>query len=159
ELGFEQAILLLSDDARGLLTTVASRGYGRSGIGSEVSFGDGLIGTAALARHSVKISDMSRVRRLGAAGEATSAADENRTRTIALPGLRDAMSQMAVPLLAQGTVRGVFFVESKERLAFGRTHQTALEMIAEHAALALALCETIAAETQPAVAGEAPERP
>ncbi|OKO76352.1 histidine kinase [Bradyrhizobium sp. NAS80.1] len=158
ELGFDHAILLLSDDAHRLLTTVASRGYSRFGIGSEVLFDDGLIGVSASARHSVKISDMSRVRRFRGAIEATSSADENRTRTIALPGLPDAMSQMAVPLLAQGIVRGVLFVESRERLAFGAVHEMALGMVAEQSALALALCETLASEAAPTAPQAAPER-
>ncbi len=150
ELGFDHAILLLGDPARGPLATVASRGYDRSGVGSEIAFGDGLIGTAALTGRPVKVSDMSRIRRLGAAIGAAAAGDENRTRTIALPALADAMSQMAVPLRAQGTLLGVLFVESRERLAFGKNHELALEIIAAQGALALALCEALASQARPA---------
>lgn len=159
QLGFNQAIVLLSDDTRRLLTTVVSRGYDRSGAGSEVAFDDGLIGIAAATRRPVKINDMSRIQRLGAAIEATSPADENRTRTIALPSLPDVMSQMAIPLLAQETVRGVLFVESRDRLAFNAAHETALEMIANQCALALALCEALAPEARQMVPQAAPEQP
>jgi adenylate cyclase len=157
-LGFNQVIVLLGDNAHRLLTTVASRGYDRSGIGSEIAFDDGLIGIAAGSKRPVKINDMSRVRRMGAAIEATSAADENRTRTIALPSLPDAMSQVAIPLLAQGTVRGVLFVESRNRLAFTTAYETALEMLANQCAVALALCEALAPEARPEAAHAAPEQ-
>lgn len=150
ELGFDHAVLLLGDPARGLLATVASRGYDRSGVGSEIGFGDGLIGTVALTGRSVKVSDMSRIRRLGAAIGAAAASDENRTRTIALPALPDAMSQMAVPLRAQGTLQGVLFTESRARLAFGKTHELVLEILAAQGALALALCEALASQARPA---------
>ena len=145
ELRFEHAIVLLGDGTRDVLTTIASLGYERSGVGSEVPLDEGLIGTAAAAARTVKVNDVSRIRRFGAAIEATSS-DENRTRTIALPGLPDALSQIAVPLVAQGKMRGVLFVESRERLAFSQTHAVALEMIAAQAAAALALCEIAASE-------------
>ncbi|MEP9395938.1 GAF domain-containing protein [Mesorhizobium sp. KR2-14] len=156
-LGFANAILLLADGSRRLLTTVASRGYDRSGVGSQVPFGDGLIGTAATSKQTVKVSDMSRVRRLGAAIEATTSADENRTRTIVLPGLPDALSQMAIPLLAQGAVRGVLFVESRQRLAFGLAHETALEALAGQCALALG--ELPAPEMRATAQASAPAQP
>ncbi len=158
-LGFSQAIVLLGDNTRRLLTTVVSRGYERSGAGAEIAFDDGLIGIAAVSEHPVRINDMSRVRRLGAAIEGTSPADENRTRSIALPTLPDAMSQMAVPLMAQGTLRGVLFVESRQRLAFSAAHETAMEMIAHQCATALALCEALAPDGQPAMPCRAPELP
>jgi len=155
-LGFQHTIVLLSDDSRRLLTTVLSRGYDRSGTGSEVAFDDGLIGIAAVTRRPVKINDMSRVRRLGAAIDATGPADENRTRTIVLPSLPDAMSQMAIPLMAQAAVRGVLFVESRHRLAFDAAHEAALEMLASQCALALGLCEALAPEARPAATHAAP---
>ncbi|WP_267221498.1 GAF domain-containing protein [Dyella silvae] len=155
DLGFSQVVVLLGDNVRRLLTTVASRGYDRSGIGSEIAFDDGLIGIAAGSKRPVKINDMSRVLRMGAAIEATSDSDEDRTRTIVLPSLPDAISQIAMPLLAQGTLRGVLFVESRDRLAFTTTHETALEMMANQCALALALCEALAPEAEPVAASAA----
>jgi hypothetical protein len=80
----------------------------------------------------------SRIRRFGDAIRA-SAVDENKTRTIALPGIADAMSQMALPMIAGGALRGVLFFESKERLAFPKDVETALSILASNAAAALAL--------------------
>jgi adenylate cyclase len=138
--GCGHAVLLLTDTTGKRLVTVGSRGYPWTGIGSEVVIGEAVIGTAASERRSVRISDMSRLRRFGSAVRASSA-DENRTRTIVLPGMPDAMSQIALPMIAHGAVRGVLFLESAERLAFTREIEAALSIIAANAAAALALSE------------------
>jgi adenylate cyclase len=138
--GCGHAVLLLTDTTGKRLVTVGSRGYPWTGIGSEVVIGEAVIGTAASERRSVRISDMSRLRRFGSAVRASSA-DENRTRTIVLPGMPDAMSQIALPMIAHGAVRGVLFLESAERLAFTREVEAALSIIAANAAAALALSE------------------
>ncbi|WP_296558169.1 GAF domain-containing protein [Pigmentiphaga sp.] len=147
--GAAQALVLLDEGDGTMLTTVASRGYETSGIGSETPVGEGLIGMAAASRLPLKVNDMSRVRRMGAAIEAIGTVDENRTRTIALPSAPQAMSQMAVPILVHATLRGVLFVESPVRLAFGKAQEKAIEIAASQSGLALALCETLAARSQP----------
>lgn len=141
--GFDNAMLLLKVGER--LVTIGSRGYERSGIGSEVPIGEGVIGTAASERRPVRISDMSRIRRFGSAVDASSS-EENRTRTIALPGRPDAMSQVALPMIAHGALRGVLFLESPERLAFTKEDEAALAIVAAQAAAALALAESEAGE-------------
>ncbi len=127
--------------------TIGSVGYEPSGIGSDVLVGEGLIGGAASSRLTMKVSDLSRVRRFGNAIR-QSALDENRTRAITLPSAPEAMSQIAVPLITRQTVRGVLFIESRERLAFTMQHETALLVVARHAALALALSETLSLEAE-----------
>ncbi|MEW5421603.1 pyridoxamine 5'-phosphate oxidase family protein [Amorphus sp. 3PC139-8] len=143
------SIMILLGPIGDVLTTVGSLGYARSGIGSEVAVGDGVIGMAAARRQTVKVSDMSRVRRYGAAVRA-SGMDEDRLRTIALPGLPDAMSQIAVPMLVQGGMQGVLFAESRERMAFGAKAEVGLSIVARHAALAVALAEALSREATPA---------
>ncbi|WP_299132323.1 GAF domain-containing protein [uncultured Amaricoccus sp.] len=143
-------ILFQHDPSRGALVTLASRGYPLSGAGSEIAIGEGIAGAAAESRRAVRVSDMSRVRRFGAA--ILGGADEDATRRIALPGLPDAQSQLAVPMLAQGGLYGVLFAESPERLAFRADDAAALSMVATHAA-ALLLGEALAGEaTAPAAA-------
>ena len=139
--GFANTMLLVKYPAGERLVTVGSRGYSWTGVGSEVTINEGIIGMAAAERRAVRISDMSRIRRFSAAIRA-SAVDENRTRTIALPGMPDAMSQMALPMIAAGALRGVLFLESEERLAFPKDIETALSIVASNAAAALALAET-----------------
>jgi adenylate cyclase len=142
---YSNAMLLLREPAGERLTTIGSRGYDRSGIGSEVLVGEGVIGTAALERRPVRVSDMSRIRRFSSAVRATSD-EENRTRTIVLPGMPDAMSQVALPMIAHSTLRGVLFLESSQRLAFSKEDEAALAIVAMQVAATLALAETEAAE-------------
>ncbi|MFC7541233.1 GAF domain-containing protein [Siccirubricoccus deserti] len=115
--GHEAALVLLHDPGRGCLVALGSRGYGASGIGAEVPLGEGLIGLAAQDRRLLRVGDASRLRRYGAAIEA-SAEHEARTRSVALPRLPEAMSQIAVPMEVQGRLLGVLFLESTRRMAF-----------------------------------------
>ena len=59
------------------------------------------------------------------------------------------MSQMALPMIAGGALRGVLFLESAERLAFSKDLEAALSTVAGQAAAALALSDVSA--RQPAL--------
>lgn len=151
------AILFQYDPARETLVTLASRGYPRSGAGSEIASGTGIAGAAAALGRPVRVSDMSRVRRFGAAIR-DSSPEEEETRVIPLPGLPDAQSQLAVPMHAKGALYGVLFAESPERLAFRSDDAIALSMVANHAAATLLIGEALAEEAiaPPAVPMAAP---
>ncbi|MFC0385725.1 GAF domain-containing protein [Muricoccus vinaceus] len=138
--GHEATLLLLHEPARGCLVALGSRGYGVSGIGAEVPLGEGLIGLAGQDRRLLRVSDASRLRRYGDAILASSE-QEARTRSVALPRLPDALSQLAVPLEAQGRVQGVLFLESTRRMAFDAEDGRALSLVARQLALAIALAE------------------
>lgn len=144
--GYPTGMVLLMDPAGERLVTIGSRGYERTGIGAEVSLGEGLIGTAAAEQRAVRVSDMSRVRRFGSA-ICASDLEENKTRIIQLPGLAHAMSQVAVPMIAYDILRGVLFVESAQRFAFNQDDRAALAIVAAQAAAAIALAETEAVES------------
>ena len=146
-LGFEHGLFLELCEERRQLVTIGSLGYAPSGIGSDVELGQGVIGAAAASGSIVKVSDMSRVRRLNAAVRASSN-DENRTRSILLPGMPDAISQIAVPLIVASVVRGALFFESRSRLAFTNADEAALSIIARHAALALTFSERTSEEVE-----------
>ena len=148
--GHDSTMLLVHDPGRGVLTTIGSRGYAHSGIGAEVPLRDGIIGAAAAERHCFKVSDMSRIRRFGEAIR-NSSDDENRTRSVALPAIAEPMSQIAVPMIAQGLLQGVLFAESRQRLAFGADDEAALTLIACQAAAALLLAESAAGEPAAAI--------
>ena len=148
-LGCAGAILFELDAARERLVTVASRGYPSSGAGSELALGEGIAGGAAAARCLVRVADMSRVARFGAAIRATS--DETQ-REIALPKLANARSQIAVPMIVRGELVGVIFAESPERLAFGRRFAVAAGLLAGPMAAALRLAEAAADEAPPPAA-------
>ncbi len=157
-LGYDSALVLIRDSHRGSLITTGSIGYERSGLGSEVAGSDGLIGAAATSGQTIKVSDMSRVRRFGEAIGLEAEGAENITRTIAFPHLPGVMSQIAVPMRARGTMTGVLFVESMERLAFREEDEAALEILAGYAASVLRASEREAAatETQQAATVSAP---
>ncbi|HYQ00354.1 MAG TPA: GAF domain-containing protein [Polyangiaceae bacterium] len=139
ELSFEHAMLLLPDETGKRLVSLASRGYGETGIGAEVLVGDGLIGTVALTQQTIRISNVSASLDYGRAigrkaqdhGAGAPAAE------IPLPGLPDAQSQLAIPLLAHGRLAGVLAVESKSQLAFEEWHETFLDVIGHQLAIAL----------------------
>jgi len=154
--GYSHAMVLLNEADRAVVTAAAAIGYGRAGVGAEVSHGVGLIGGTAASARSMRINDVSRVRRMGGAVAATSREDEVVSRRVTLPGLAEAMSQIAVPMSVQGQVRGVLFVESPDRLAFDNQAAAALEMIAQQAASALALNERLADEADEPSAPEPP---
>lgn len=154
-LDFESAVVLLYDAGCGALTTVGSIGYESAGLGSEIQSDDNLIASAAAHGRSIKVSDLSRVRRFGEAIVSESHADDNARRAIAFPRLSEAMSQLAVPMIAQCRVRGVVFVESRARMAFRDEDVAAVELLARQAAGAIALSERDA-DDAPATAARAP---
>lgn len=140
-LGYQNALVLIRDDPRGALITTGSIGYERSGLGSEVSGAEGLIGAAATNGQTIKVSDMSRVRRFGEAISLDAEAYENESRTVMFPQLPGAMSQIAVPMSVRGVVIGVLFIESPERLAFREEDEAALDILAGRAASSLIASE------------------
>lgn len=155
-LGYGNALVLIHDSHRGCLMTTGSIGYAQSGLGSEIAGGEGLIGAAATSGQTIKVSDMSRVRRFGEAIGREAEATENSTRTVAFPQLPTAMSQIAVPMAARGTVTGVLFIESQERLAFREEDEAVLEILAGQAASALCANEREAAAAEPRHAAPQP---
>lgn len=132
-LGFEHSIILLVDETGERLFTIASRGYRQSGAGAEVRVGDGIIGTVARTRRLLRLSSLDRdLRYARATREGAHAANE-----IPLPGLADARSQLAIPLVAKGELLGVLAVESRHVIHYGERDEAFLDVVAGHVALAL----------------------
>ncbi|CAH1652306.1 GAF domain-containing protein [Chelatococcus asaccharovorans] len=155
-LGYDHALVLIYDRHRGCLITTGSIGYPQSGLGSEVAGSDGLIGASVTSGQTIKVNDMSRVRRFGEAIGREAEATEDMMRRVAFPQLATALSQIAVPMTAHGTVSGVLFIESQERLAFREDDEAVLEILAGQAASALRANELEAAAAEPR---RAPEQP
>ncbi|MBA4790110.1 MAG: GAF domain-containing protein [Rhizobiales bacterium] len=155
-LGYGHALVLIRDSHRGGWVTTGSIGYAPSGLGSEIAGDEGMIGAAAASRQTIKVNDMSRVRRLGEAIGMEAETSENATRVITFPHLPRAMSQIAIPMVTRDAVTGILFVESPERLAFRDEDEAALEILAGQAANALRASEQAAAVAPPEQAPPAP---
>jgi hypothetical protein len=138
--GFEHSMVLLCDETAPRLYAVASRGYGEGGIGAEVNIGDGLIGTVARERCILRVAGVGAEIRYGRAIRA-SVHRAGRGRALApeipLPGLVEAQSQLALPLVAGDRLVGVLAVESPTPAAFEAWHEAYLEIIASQVALAI----------------------
>jgi len=140
-LGIHHSLILELDAEQRQLTTLGSHGYPPGGIGSELPLPDeGIIGVAVQRAQVVCINEVSRSTRLGDAVSDTDG-DEHRTRRIPMPGLPDAMSQIAVPLMLRGTLLGALFAESRQRRAFTHDVEAAVCLVAGQVASLLALKE------------------
>jgi hypothetical protein len=136
EFAVRHAMLLMLDAAGERLYTVASRGYGRSGAGSEIPVGEGVVGVAARTATPIRINHAtleyaySRTMREGLAGHMLE-------REIPLPGLAEPGSQLAVPLVCGGQLLGVLFVESPHDMRFSWDDEDALLALATQVAAQL----------------------
>ncbi|MSU90775.1 GAF domain-containing protein [Rhodobacteraceae bacterium 2CG4] len=127
------AMILMCDDAAGRLYTVASMGYARSGIGSEIAIGHGVIGVAARESVPIRVGHMTSDYNYGAAlrdqardyGLGTAEANE-----IPYPGLPAPESQIAIPIMVAGRTAGVLFAESTEPMRFRYDDEDALALLA-----------------------------
>ncbi len=135
--GFSHGMILMPGDDGRHLVAVASHGYGEEGIGAEVRLGDGLIGTVAETRRLLRISSVTSELRYHrairdqyeqSAGQAGLAAE------IPLPGLPDAKSQMAIPLVVQDRLIGVLALECRDTLTFAQWHEAFLQVLANQIA-------------------------
>lgn len=155
--GIEHSMVLMRDPSGDRLYTVASRGYPQSGVGAEIRPGEGVIGTAAIARTPIRISHATsefgygRAMREDARSRGLTTGMEE---AIPFPGLPGSQSQIAVPILAGDRLLGVLFAESVETSRFGYDEEDTLVVLAGHVGAVASLLEE--GEER---ASEAPEEP
>jgi hypothetical protein len=133
---FSHTMVLLHDEMTGRLFTIASRGYGQSGVGAEVEMGQGLIGTVARERRLLRFknldSDLRYSRTIRRESPATGRAE------IPLPGLPDPQSVMAIPMTVGDRLVGVLVAEDRDPARFSEWHEAYLEIIGNQIALGIA---------------------
>jgi hypothetical protein len=127
--GIGHAMLLMLDETAGRLYTVASTGYARSGIGSEVALGAGVVGVAAREGAPIRIGNMTTDQAYGAASRPRAERGGASTE-IPYPGLAAPESQIAVPVVSGGRLLGVIFAESREPMRFRYDDEDALAIVA-----------------------------
>ncbi|HEX8739248.1 MAG TPA: GAF domain-containing protein [Casimicrobiaceae bacterium] len=139
-LRIRHAMVLLAEAATRTLYTVATRGYEHSGVGSEIAFGDGVIGVSAQACTPVRIShatlEYSYGRAMREDAKAHGMADALAAQ-IPFPGLAASGSQLAVPIAAGRELIGVLYVESPDERRFRYDDEDALVSIAASLGLAI----------------------
>jgi adenylate cyclase len=153
------SILLLADDPGQRLFATASNGYDTPAAGAEVSFGVGLIGTAAQQQRPVCVSHLGRAQMMQTAIR-TSLEEHGDTlpgHEIPLPGLAGAQSVAAIPMIAVGRLRGVLYLESDRPGQLGPQSERVWQILAGHLASALLTLETHPHEDEPGQ--ESPARP
>jgi adenylate cyclase len=136
---FSHTSVLLFDDANQKLVTLASRGYGQSGIGAEVALGQGVIGTVARSRQVLRLTNLDAELRYGRAIRRESAGHGApiREKEVPLPGLPDAQSVLAIPLALGDRLIGVLSAEDRDPMRFGEWHEAYLEIVGNQIALGI----------------------
>lgn len=137
--GFRHSMILLTSEEPDRLELIASRGYPEGGVGSEVRFGEGIIGMVAEARKPIRISGL--LRQMLYANAVAKRAQERglcpEDRRIALPGLVDPDSQLGIPLLVRDELIGVLCIESDRSYRFHEEDRAYLEVLGGYLAIAI----------------------
>jgi adenylate cyclase len=130
------------------LYTIASYGYDRAGIGSEVRIGEGIIGAVASQHRPMRIGNLRHMIGYGRAIQESTNPGESTTE-IALPGLPTVASQLGAPSMVTNRLLGVLAVESEQLGAFTAVDENLLTVVAHVIASAIEL-DRVAGRTGPA---------
>ena len=150
--GYDHSFVLVPDEEEKHLFTIASRGFPVSGVGSEVAMGEGIIGIAATQRSPVRNANLARdmiYSRRVRAGIEKRGNQDSLSREIPLPGLPNACSQLAVPLLANNHLLGVLCLQSEEAGRFAAIDEHLALVATRQIAATLAMIRLKAAAETP----------
>ncbi|UOG29475.1 adenylate/guanylate cyclase domain-containing protein [Leptospira noguchii] len=132
--GFKHAMILMVEEGTEILSVKASRGYEQGGVGAKVEFGQGVIGVVAKRKKIMRMVGITtQMRYAGQIGQSMGREEKQ----IELPGLKDAKSQIAIPLLVKDKLLGVFAVESAEMNAFKLLDEVILSVVGNQIAVAI----------------------
>ncbi|MBI4641100.1 MAG: GAF domain-containing protein, partial [Candidatus Tectomicrobia bacterium] len=130
--GFRHSMIFLLDSSGEKLYVAASHGYDDPGIGAEVRVGQGVVGVVAKRKKTIRMGNIgSQMAYLSAVKTrmAETGQQPNFNDTIKLPGLANIQSQIAIPLLLQDQLIGVFAIESSQPNAFDELDELLISII------------------------------
>jgi DNA-binding NtrC family response regulator/putative methionine-R-sulfoxide reductase with GAF domain len=137
---FHHSIILLLEDDQETLTVVASRGYEGQAIGGKLRLGKGVIGMAAQRRKILHLNNLGQTRAYVAAQRremVKAGRGHELGEPLAVPGLPNAESQIAIPLMIQDTLIGVFSIESPVQWTFSEHDRELVTIVANQIASAI----------------------
>ena len=136
---FEHSMILLVDQNEGSLKVIATYGYDDQGIGAEVKIGVGVIGMVAKKKKLMRLGNMGAQKQyVNAIKEQVQPVNKGKPLDeIVLPGLQNAESQVAIPMLIENELIGVFSVESDRVNIFDKSDELIIKILANQTASAL----------------------
>ena len=130
--GLKHSMILLPDKSNANLVVFACHGYNDNLIGLEIPFGKGVVGLSAQRKRKINITGIKRKKQYVsvATPEGKSMADE-------LPGLPDAESQVAIPLLSNNELVAVLTAESQNFCVFSDDAEEFLVILTQPLAVSI----------------------
>ena len=119
---------------------MASRGYENQAIGGRVRVGTGVIGVVAQKRKMLHVNNLGQQRAYAAAQRRQmmkAGRGEELGDAVPVPGLPNAESQIAIPLLIRDELIGVFSIESPVRHTFSEHDRGLVSIVANQIASAI----------------------
>ncbi len=137
--GFKYSMILLVSNDKKHLNVLETHGYENKGIGAKVEFGVGVIGIVAQKKKLMRMANLGMQRSyMQAIRKQVSVSASNKLQEeIELPGLKNAESQVAIPMLIDDELVGVFSVESEKMNIFNKDDEILIGILANQTANAL----------------------
>lgn len=130
----KHTMLLFPNKDKTVLNVFAIRGFEIEGIGAKVPYEQGIIGVVASKQRKLRVSRLSQYRRYA---RAYIKKEEQTKENISLPGLRDAESQVALPLMVNNELVAVLSAESKDLNFFSQKDEEFLMTLSQQIALSI----------------------
>ncbi|RPH63547.1 MAG: GAF domain-containing protein, partial [Acidobacteria bacterium] len=137
---FHHTVILLVEPDGETLRVVASRGYENQAIGGRVRIGTGVIGVVAQRRKMLHVSNLGQQRAYAAAQRRQmmkAGRGDELSDAAPVPGLHNAESQIAIPLLIRNELIGVFSIESPLQRTFSEHRRGLFLIVANQIASAI----------------------
>ena len=137
--GFKHSMILLVSQDKKYLNVLETYGYKNKGVGAKVKFGVGVIGIVAEKKRLMRMANLGMQRSyMQAVREQVKITNNTQLQDeVELPGLKNAESQVAVPMLIDHELVGVFSVESEEMNIFDKSDEILIGILANQTARAL----------------------